>query len=82
MTTTLNIYWVRDLSKQHAYESFIICAETETEACFTHPINNKFWSSNTNLSWVCVQNVGKLNVTLLGTASPSLKKGVVMTSNN
>jgi hypothetical protein len=80
----------------NTYNEFVCIAETEQEARETHPCKNITHIKNGNWygthngeefidnseGWINANDIGKLKVTLIGTANPNQPKGIVCASFN
>ena len=71
----MNLYLVtrKDRCDWDEYDSVVVCADSYTEAantspCFNQDYKPRYWNSN------------NLEVSLLGTANESIKKGIVLSS--
>lgn len=86
----LNLYLVSrtDNWGMDEYSAFVVCASSEEEAKLTHPYNYEFskegWLDRGVIiqydAWVDVSQVDSLKIKLLGTAVPSLEKGIICSS--
>ncbi len=76
----MNIYHVicNDDLGYDSYSSFVVVAETEVEARYTHPSGK--WPDYQNYSWIPMNDINELTVVLLGAAAPGVGAGVVVAS--
>ncbi len=81
----MNLYKISQDDDYDTDDSAIVCAESEELARMIHPgecgHTNGRWNDCGN-SWVPFISIHKVKVKLIGKASPSIKKGVVLASFN
>jgi hypothetical protein len=78
----LKIYLVKrtDHIEWETYDSFIICCENEEEARKTHPNGKQISFENNCENWISSDDIETLEVTYLGKAERSIKKGIILSS--
>jgi len=65
-----------------SYSDFVVAAYSENQAREYHPGTDECiigWSEK-RADWISKEDITKLNVTLLGLASPNIKPGIICTS--
>ena len=83
----MNLYLVErlDAGGYDSYSEFVICCANDDFARNTHPDEGYEWYKSERYmprynSWVQVDAIDTLKVTLLGQASPDLEPGVIISS--